>query len=224
MAKPILGYWELRGIAEPIRYLLHYKKVDFEDKRYAADESGYEEWEKDKLTLELNFPSLPYYIEGDLKLTHNIVIMRHLGYKYGLIGNTKEERRRVVIAEQQAVDFRDKFRSFVFKKEFETTGKEEFLKSVQPMFQQWERFLGSSKFLVGDELTYVDFLLYEALDHYRVFHETILDDFPSLRAYFNRMKNLPDLMDYINSSVHKSWPIFYHKAKFGGSGDPPKHF
>ncbi|CAL1275161.1 unnamed protein product [Larinioides sclopetarius] len=223
MAKPMLGYWELRGRAEPIRYLLYYKKVDFEDKRYTADATGYKEWQKDKYSIGLDFPNLPYYIEGNLKLTQSIAIIRYLGFQHGLIAKTDEQQRRTLVAEQQSVDFREKLKSFAEGDEYEKTGKEEFLKSVQPMLQQWEKFLENRKFIVGDDITYVDFMVYEAFDLYRLYHEAILNDYPFLSAYFNRMKNLPGLQDYINSSIRKPWPIFTPKAKFGGRGDPPKH-
>ena len=55
-----LGYWPVRGRAEPIRYMLHYLGVAFNDKRYAA-----EEWGKDRGNLGLDFPDLPYLIDGD---------------------------------------------------------------------------------------------------------------------------------------------------------------
>lgn len=33
-AKPILGYWNIRGLASQIRYLFAYVGAEFEDKRY----------------------------------------------------------------------------------------------------------------------------------------------------------------------------------------------
>ncbi|KAF8777975.1 glutathione S-transferase class-mu 26 kDa isozyme 47-like [Argiope bruennichi] len=223
MAKPILAYWDLRGRVEPIRYLLHYKKVDFEDKKYPLGGPGFQTWQKEKFSLGLDFPNLPYYIEGDIKLTQTIAIMRYLGHKHGLDGKTDEEKRRILVAEQQSIDFRDKFKSFVMGNEYETIGKEEFLKSVQPMFQQWEKFLGGRKFLAGDDMTYVDFLLYEAMDFYRLFHNIILDDYPLLKSYFNRIKNLPEMQAYMKSPSCKPWPIFGPYAKFGGFDNPPDH-
>ncbi|CAL1275165.1 unnamed protein product [Larinioides sclopetarius] len=223
MGKPILGYWDLRGRAESIRYVLHYKKVDFEDKRYPMDPEGFQQWQKDKFSLGCDFPNLPYYIDGDIKLTQSIAIMRYLGNKLGLEGKTDEEKRRVLVAEQQSVDFRDKLRSYVVGNEYEITGKEEFLKGVQPVFQLWEKFLGDRKFLAGGDVTYVDFLVLENLDYYRLFHETILDDYPSVKAYFSRMRNLPELQEYRKSPVRRAWPLFGPMAKFGGGGDPPKH-
>jgi len=33
-SKPVLGYWAIRGLASPIRYLLVYLGVDFEQQLY----------------------------------------------------------------------------------------------------------------------------------------------------------------------------------------------
>lgn len=61
-----LGYWEIRGYAEPIRTLLHYCKVPFEDVRYGfgsgADFPSMNEWFKVKPSMGLDFPNLPYLI------------------------------------------------------------------------------------------------------------------------------------------------------------------
>lgn len=31
---PILGYWEIRGTAQPIRYMLNYLGVEYEEAKY----------------------------------------------------------------------------------------------------------------------------------------------------------------------------------------------
>jgi len=53
--------------------LLHYADVRFEDKRYdlATALEGGGEWANDKLALgdTLDFPNLPYYIDGTVMLT-----------------------------------------------------------------------------------------------------------------------------------------------------------
>ncbi|GBN57159.1 Glutathione S-transferase Mu 1 [Araneus ventricosus] len=220
MAKPLLGYWDVRGIAEPIRYLLHYKKVDFDEKRYVV---ASDEWINEKFSLGFDFPNLPYYKEGDFKLTQSLAIFRYLARKHGLAGKTDEEKDRISMAEQQSRDFRAVLRAFVGDGDYETR-KGEFLENtVSVLFKQWEKFLGDRKFLAGDELTYVDFMVYENLDFYRLFHATVLDDFPTLKAYFNRVKNLPEMQKYLNSSRFKAWPIFAPIAKFGGGGEPPIH-
>jgi len=53
---PVLSYWDIRGLAAPIRYALTYAGVEFEDKRY----SNRDDWTlKDKPASDLDFPNLP---------------------------------------------------------------------------------------------------------------------------------------------------------------------
>lgn len=72
---PVVGYWNIRGFASPIRNLLHYKEVEFEDKVYTigpAPEYNISGWTDVKPTLGLDFPNLPYYIDDDVKLSQVI--------------------------------------------------------------------------------------------------------------------------------------------------------
>ena len=50
---------------------------------------------KEKCKLDLDFPNLPYYIDGDLKLTQSMSIVRHLGRKYHLYGENQAEASRI---------------------------------------------------------------------------------------------------------------------------------
>ena len=75
--KPILGYWNMRGEAQQIRFLLIYLGVDFEDSTY--DQGNYpdystSQWDDTKGDLGLDDPSLPYFIdlENDVKLTNTL--------------------------------------------------------------------------------------------------------------------------------------------------------
>ena len=70
--------------------ILKYLDVDHEDIVY--DNTTRETWMKEtKPNLGLDFPNLPYYKDGNLKLSQSLTIMRHLGRKYGLYGNSEEE-------------------------------------------------------------------------------------------------------------------------------------
>lgn len=56
-----LAYWGVRGLAQVLRLLLSFSNVEFEDKRYTDREQWFNE---DKVNLGLNFPNLPYLIDG----------------------------------------------------------------------------------------------------------------------------------------------------------------
>ena len=63
-------YWNVRGLGSAIRNLLRYVEADYED--IDLDEfqpDSFEKWYALKPKLELDFPNLPYFIDGDLKLT-----------------------------------------------------------------------------------------------------------------------------------------------------------
>ena len=115
--KPTLAYWDIRGFAEPIRALLHYAGVDFNDKRYPFGpgktlekvDSIRQHWYKEKFTLGLDFPNLPYWVEGDLKLTQTLAILKYLARNYGLIASDVVTLAKQEMLEQQLVDYRMDF-------------------------------------------------------------------------------------------------------------------
>lgn len=101
---PVLGYWNIRGLAEPARYLLANQHVKYEDRRYHFGPApGYDfgEWAKAKEGLGLRFSGLPYYLDGDVRLTQSIAIMRYLGRKYKLAGTTEHDTQELDLMEQQ---------------------------------------------------------------------------------------------------------------------------
>ena len=73
MAQLQLVYWDIRGFAEPIRNLLRYARVPFEDTRYnfgsGADFPNKNQFRKNKYELGLDFPNLPYLIDGNLRIS-----------------------------------------------------------------------------------------------------------------------------------------------------------
>lgn len=89
MSQIIFCYWDLRGLAEPISYLLHHVGADVLIKRVPLSESGHQSWLEEKHKLGLDFPNLPYLIDGDVKLTQSLAILRYLGRKFKLAGTKK---------------------------------------------------------------------------------------------------------------------------------------
>ncbi len=61
-----LGYWGFRGRAQGARLMLAYSGLEWEPVNYVEKEKWFEE---DKKNLGIEFPNLPYLIDGDFKLT-----------------------------------------------------------------------------------------------------------------------------------------------------------
>jgi len=75
--KPTIGYWKIRGLGAGIRYQLEYCKVDYHCEEYAQGPApGYnkEEWLSKKFNLGMDFPNIPYFFDGDLKITETLAI------------------------------------------------------------------------------------------------------------------------------------------------------
>lgn len=76
-------------MSSPSSSLQKYLNVDFEDVHYEqgdAPEFSRDAWLKVKssaLADEMDFPNLPYYIDGDVKLTQSQAILRYIARKYG---------------------------------------------------------------------------------------------------------------------------------------------
>ena len=91
MSVPKLGYWDIQGLGQPLRILFAYLNLEYEDIVY--DNTTRETtWATDiKPNLGLDFPNLPYYLDGNIKLTNPLAIIRYLGRKHNLYGNSMNE-------------------------------------------------------------------------------------------------------------------------------------
>ena len=93
LEKPTLGYWAIRGLASQIRYQMVYLGVDYAEDFYEqGDAPDFDRscWLEKKDTIGLRFPNLPYFIDGETRLTDTGAIMKFIANKYGpeLLGNS----------------------------------------------------------------------------------------------------------------------------------------
>uniref|UniRef100_A0A023FI74 Glutathione S-transferase n=1 Tax=Amblyomma cajennense TaxID=34607 RepID=A0A023FI74_AMBCJ len=214
---PVVGYWDLRGLGQPIRNLLIYKGVDFEDKRYKfgpAPDFNREEWLKEKFTLGIMFPNLPYYIDGDVKLSQSLAIMRYLAQKHDLGARDAEETMKLDVMEQQARDLAWWLIMTCYSSSFEEQ-RLVYEKAMEDQLRIWDDHLQGNVWAFGDRLTYVDFLLYEALDWNYEFKADAFQPFPVLLAYMKRFEELPNLKEYFASDEYSKWPIMGPQVKWG---------
>jgi len=76
--KITIGYWNIPGRVQPSRDLLEIAGVEYNDVRYANPDDWFN---RDKYNLGLDFPNLPYLIDGNVKLTESETIMDYLIHK-----------------------------------------------------------------------------------------------------------------------------------------------
>ena len=205
-SKIVLIYWRVTALAQPIRNLLTYCNVKFEDKRFSTKE----EWMEIRPTLKTDFPNTPCLIQGDQCLTESDAILTEIALKYkpDLLGSTNEER--IVITQLIGVirDIRPHF-SIIFYNLESTDEKmnKTYDDNILPALQKLTKKLGSNKFLIG-KISIADFYFAEILNNLSVINsKRFFEKVPTLKEYFNYWKNIPELKDYLNSDFVKNTPI-----------------
>ncbi|XP_070574581.1 glutathione S-transferase Mu 1-like isoform X4 [Ptychodera flava] len=195
---------------QPIRYLAEYIGIDYEEKRYEmgpAPDFSMDDWMKEKYTLGLEFPNLPYMIDGDVKLTQSYAIMRYLARKENLLGTNDEEVIRVDLIAEQSQELRlFMVRHFYNPKWLEI--KADFVKSAGKMLKEFSDFLGEYPWFAGQNISFADFAMYELIDQLLAVDAAILDNHKNLQA-------LPAVDAYRKSDRFISRPIHGKLSKFG---------
>ncbi|KHJ91586.1 glutathione S-transferase protein [Oesophagostomum dentatum] len=163
-----LHYFDVRGRGEPIRLILEYYGVNYEDNRIPQ-----EDW-----------PS----VKGD----------------FG--GSTKSDSAK---CDMYADAFMDFFtlgveRIFESDPEFRAKKDEKFEKQCPERLKYFEDHLkanGGENF-VGKKVLWCDLVAVAVLSMVEEAKPDLLSDFPDLQTYYEKMRNLPEIKDYIE----KSWP------------------
>ena len=87
---------------------------------------------------------------------------------------------------------------------------------VVPVIKQLGASLGSKQWLLGDKISYVDFLLYDVLSNWLELEKDLLDELPNLQQFRARFEALPAIKAYMQSDRFVKWPLSGPDAFFGG--------
>nr|XP_060629239.1 glutathione S-transferase Mu 1-like [Anolis sagrei ordinatus] len=212
-----LGYWDIRGLAHATRLLLEYTETPYEEIRYRFGEApdfDTSQWTSVKEKLGLDFPNLPYLIDGERKLTQSNAILRYLARKHKMCGETEEEIVRMDILENQIWDFRVSLGRISYNPDFEKL-KPEFIEQLPWKLKLFSQFLGERNWFAENKITYIDFLAYDILDVHRIFQPNCLDQFKNLKDFLDRFEALDKISAYMKSDRFLRTPLFLRNATWG---------
>ena len=181
---------------------------------YNYEENKAEWTDQDKTGLGLDFANLPYFIDGDFKLTESGAILNYVCEKWApeLLGATPQARgensRMLFLLKDYFVGWI--MMAFQGKTQAECSAKAK--SSIVPFVD----FLASKNFLVGDSVQMVDFVFFELIDTVNALNhdKSLFVDHPTLEAYFARMEALPGLNRAENMASGKfvKLPFFISKV------------
>nr|XP_023970205.1 glutathione S-transferase 2-like [Chrysemys picta bellii] len=109
------------------------------------------QWTNEKEKLGLDFPNLPYLIDGQTKLTQSNAILRYVARKHKMAGESEEEIQRVDMLENQVMDFRLAFARICYSPDFEKL-KPEYLEQLPGKLKLFSQFLGVRKWFAGEKV------------------------------------------------------------------------
>jgi len=228
-----LGYWGIRGLAQPIRFLLVAADVPFSEVRLGVLQDGTildeshedEDWNDVKSQLTMPFPNLPYLIDNSGTTTVNLsqsnAILRYLARRFDFYGDSEADRIQIDMLQDEAYDFRNKIIDTAYILGDDYTGAfQQFKIDTLPHYlDSFESYLinrDNKNCFVGGRLCLVDFILYELFWQMTLMVPgSILDNNrPTLYAFINAFEKEPKIANYKKSKNYIEHPINSPWASF----------
>ncbi|XP_071454226.1 glutathione S-transferase-like [Hetaerina americana] len=190
-----MTYFDIRGLGEPIRYLLAYGGIEYEDKRIA-----FEEWPAMKNSTP--YGKLPT-VEIDGQLFHqSAAIARYIAKQLKLTGDDDVEAMMCDIVVDTFTDLRVQTSSWFREKDEAIKEKKRgpLLNEIVPFYmERFEKELekNSGNFVKG-KLTWADFYVAAVMEVIGdMCKENFLEKYPNLKALNEKISNIPQIKDWI---------------------------
>uniref|UniRef100_A0A1Y1JWD1 glutathione transferase n=1 Tax=Photinus pyralis TaxID=7054 RepID=A0A1Y1JWD1_PHOPY len=190
-----LMYFPVKGIAEPIRFLLSYGNIEFEDHRFER-----ENWPQIKPTTP--FGQAPVLEFGGVKAYQSIAICRYLAKQVKLMGANDIEDLEIDAIIDTIADLRTKIA--VYYKETDPTIKETrkkpLLEETIPYYMERIEAIAKKNncHLAAGKLTWADVYFVASLDALNFLSGTnLIADCPSLQVMQRNVLNLPGIKEWV---------------------------
>ena len=226
-----LGYWGIRGLGQPIRFLLTHAEVAFSEVRLGVNQDGSivadgsHDWEIYKGTLSMPFPNLPYLIDSSgptkVQLTQSNAVMRYLARHFNYYGDTEHDQIWIDILQDEAYDFRNLIIStaYTLGTEYQVAFNEFTSTAVPRYLDGFENYLsnrGIHTHFVGSRISLVDFILYELIWQVSIMVPGSVTSIHrvSLWTFIEVFEKIPQIAKYMGSSNYIDRPINSPWASF----------
>ena len=228
-----LGYWGIRGLGQPIRFLLIAAGVPFSEIRLGVLQDGTilnenkegDDWQKVRANLEMPFPNLPFLIDSSQNPAVNIsqsnAILRYLARRFNFYGDSESERIEIDVLQDEAYDFRNEIIDTAY-----TLGdayKEKFghfstyiLPRYLDSFEAYLLQRDNQKYFVGDRLSLVDFVFYELFWQMTLMVKGSItkSQHSLLFEFVKAFEDIPEIASYLGSEHYIDHPINSPWASF----------
>jgi len=192
-----LSYFNARAVAEPIRLLLAYVKVPYDDVRVER-----EDWPKLKETTP--WGQMPVLEVDGVQIAQSKAIARYIAKKHGVAGDTELEQAKL----DELIDVLDDIRTESVKwwRESDEAKKAELLKTIEGevyprYFNKFEALIkkNGNGVLVGKKITYGDINLANMVDQMTVHFKGVdMSKYPAIQEHCKKILSHPNIKDWID--------------------------
>ncbi|KAL0964665.1 hypothetical protein UPYG_G00327230 [Umbra pygmaea] len=202
--KVVLTYFNGRGKMESIRWLLTVAGVEFEE----VNLSNREEFLKLLNDGALMYEQVPLVEMDGMKLVQTKAILNYIAGKYNLYGKDLKERVMIDMYAEGVRDLMELMMMFPFIPPANKSTKlnEIESKATSRYLPVFEKALAGSQYLVGNQLSCADVQLFELTLMLEEKFPTILTNFPVVKAFQERMRNLPSIAKFLQPGSKRKPP------------------
>uniref|UniRef100_A0A8C8SBE7 glutathione transferase n=1 Tax=Pelusios castaneus TaxID=367368 RepID=A0A8C8SBE7_9SAUR len=195
--KPKLYYFDGRGKMESIRWLLAAAGIEFEEE-FLETREQYEKLLQDGALL---FQQVPMVEINGMKMVQTRAILSYIAAKYNLYGKDLKERALIDMYVEGTTDLMMLIITYPF---LSAKDKEKQLsviidKATKRYFPVYEKILKDhgQDFLVGNQFSWADVQLLEAILMVEEKKSSVLSQFPQLQAFKARISNIPTIKKFL---------------------------
>ncbi|KAG9493790.1 hypothetical protein GDO78_001589 [Eleutherodactylus coqui] len=194
-ARTVLHYYNGRGRAEIIRWMLAVADIEYEE-QFCTTLA-----ELDKLleSGDLMFQQIPMLEIDGMKLVQTRAILNYIADKANLYGSNLKERAYIDMYVEGAIDLVTLILYYFFLPECDQEKQRNLMKEKahNRYFPVYEKALEGKQYLVGDKLSFADvYLIYDILS-LEDFHPDILQNWPNLQAFKKRICEVPTIKKFL---------------------------
>ncbi|KYO23816.1 glutathione S-transferase A4 isoform X1 [Alligator mississippiensis] len=204
--KPKLYYFNGRGRMESVRWLLAAAGIEFVEE-FLETREQYEKLLQDGALL---FQQVPMVEIDGMKMVQTRAILGYIAAKHNLYGKNLKERALIDMYVEGTRDLMDLIR---VHHKFSSEEQEKNLalineRATARYFPVYEKVLKDhgTEFLVGNQLTWADVQLIEAILMVEEKVSTILSKFPLLQDFKTRMCNIPTIKKFLQPGSQRKPP------------------
>ncbi|CAI5769455.1 glutathione S-transferase-like [Podarcis lilfordi] len=203
--KPKLYYFNGRGLMETIRWLLAAAGVEFEEQLIEEKE------DLEKLRQDLLFQQVPMVEMDGMKMVQSRAILNYIAAKYNLYGKDMKQRAWIDTYCEATMDMNQSITMLPFKPadKREKAFADIIEKATTRYFPVFEKVFKDhgQNFLVGNQLSRADIQLLEAILTVEELKADILAKFPLLKAFKERISNIPTVKKFLQPGSPRKPPI-----------------